>query len=282
MEPLISYFQKLDDAYKGYLKNVQEEYDEEVVHNLRITVKKIKASFFFFQFCFHGFDAKKGYQNYKEVFQRLGTIRDLQIQQKKFTDWSREYNINFTPYINYIKNEENLHKYNFSFYFKKIPLNNFRKISHRLNNKLSEHELNEKAVAYLEHIIGNIRSFDISSFHTYEEIHNLRKQFKELQYNLSMLETCLFSRKMYKSILTKLKTLTEELGNWHDNYNLLSHLFAFKLNFFRTKPKQLKRINSFEKELISLNSAQMNNLQKHFSEFCFYSLKIEKHWKQHD
>jgi CHAD domain-containing protein len=279
MGEFATYYNELDKTYKEYLKYAHPEYEEKLVHNLRITVKKIKASFYFYQFSINGFNAKKNYLYYKRNFQLLGSIRDMQIQQAKFADWGNQYSIDFSSYLKYLKEEENLNKKQFSNSIRKTDWNNNIKIFSRINVQTSKSKIHNNVLSYLEMIIGNIREFDIDSFHTYEDLHNLRKQLKELQYNILMFESCMFKRKMFKTINKKLKLLTDELGSWHDNYNLLSHLFGFKLNFYRSKPGQIKRINFFERELMKSNSDQMNTIQRYFSDFCFYSLKIEKHWK---
>ena len=104
---LKQYFEKQYQRFVSLYTECRENYDIEEVHDMRLSMKKIKAFLLFIEtiepdsIC-----AKTLLVNFKKLFKKAGAIRDIQMQKVIAIDFEKELNQNFTEYINYLNKKE--------------------------------------------------------------------------------------------------------------------------------------------------------------------------------
>lgn len=231
MNSLVQYYQNLNQSFlEDYSRSVPG-YNVETIHNMRVAIKKIKAFFLFLEFCNKRFIYKKIYSGYKAVFQETGAIRDLQVQQEHIRNWQEKYHADFGDYEKMLKYREVEKQVSFSYLFENTDKSIFDKSG--IVASVNIPNMKKSAASYIRETLKMIFSFDIFQVSSFEEIHEYRKKLKELQYNLSFIQSATPEIKINILFLRKLKDLTETLGLWHDNFILLTQLYDFKKTYVR-------------------------------------------------
>lgn len=231
MEKLEQYYKVLNQTFLEKYALIVPGYDKEAIHEMRVSIKKIKALFLFFEFCNKRFSYKKAYMDYKLVFRKTGIIRDLQIHQEHLSNWQEKKKTDFGDYGKMLKYREIENQVAFSYLHERIQTNIFEKsgmVSLLRNTNIKKH-----VTSYIKETLKSISAFDILQVSSFDEIHEFRKILKELQYNLASFQYSMPEIKINKIFLRNLKSFTEILGLWHDNFMLLCHLYDYKKTYVR-------------------------------------------------
>lgn len=231
MENLEQYYKNLHQSFLENYALIVPGYDKETIHDMRVSIKKIKALFLFIGFCNKRFSYKKAYKDYKLIFSKTGIIRDLQIHQEHLVNWELKNKSDFGDYGKMLKYREIENQVAFSYLYERTQPDIFDKsgmISLLRNTNLKKH-----IVSYIRETLKSISGFDVMQSSSFDEIHEFRKNLKELQYNLALFQDCMPEVRINKIFLRKLKSFTEILGLWHDNFMLLCHLYDYKKTYVR-------------------------------------------------
>lgn len=275
MENIEQYYKNLNQSFLENYALIVPGYDKETIHEMRVSIKKIKALFLFIEFCNKRFSYKKTYRDYKLVFSKTGVIRDLQIHQEHLGNWQEKNKTDFGDYGKMLKYREIESQVAFSYLHERIQTSIFDKsgiVSILRNSNLKKH-----VSSYIKETIKSISAFDIFQVSSFEEIHEFRKILKELQYNLALFQHCLPELKINKIFLRKLKSFTEILGLWHDNFMLLCHLYDYKKTYVRHVLPKNDPVTALERKYYRNNFQffkKINSKHKIFQNNSEYLMKI--------
>lgn len=281
MKSFKEYYSELEANHYRLLKDVTSTFNEDSVHDFRVNIKKIRAFFALMQAMSSDFSSEKAYSaEYRPVYKKSGLIRDLQVQQSKFLMSGNSGELAFKNYIESIADEELKQKHRFALKFRKHEKVRNNQVE-RLWRSIDADEIiiQQLAIGYIAKSVFDIKECKIYESTTLEKYHDLRKKLKELQYNLNVIETCVFERKMFKTLTRRLKKFTEALGNWHDTFVFLAFVFSFKLNQVKISNRQISMLGKLEKELLLRQGSEINDILMKYEEFCSYSDRIVNFWK---
>lgn len=181
--------------------------DEEILHKVRVSLKKIKAVFRLISFCSNGFYLQKEYIQLKKIFREAGKIREFDEACKLLNEYNvsniqavwdtkervrliSEFILNIPGYKEIISLQS------------EIPENHFENIS---SNCLSKFISAKK-----EELQNNIYPLLIES-----KLHKSRKIIKDIIYLSSI------SRLRKKNLNPLYDEIQELIGKWHDKIILL-------------------------------------------------------------
>lgn len=244
---LIKFYHQHADAVNELLQKPTPEFHEEDFHALRVHIKKIKAVFSLTDACVKKFKQDKLFKPFKTVFQQAGKVRELQLQVSLMKKYKQD------PALKdyYKKLEDDIQKEHQEF-FKlvdyKLKNSLIKKVKETLpylskvNSSAVRKFLQEKRI-HIEELIqkGNPQT---------EQVHDLRKHFKELFY-------------LQKIFQPKTKRLAiaddfqELVGQWHDHQVISNDLLKDAQNH-KLKPEQVKAIMTLQKK-ISAHAARVFN-----------------------
>ena len=203
------YFTEQIKNFNEYHSNLLVEVNKEDIHKLRTTIKKLKT----FNILLDGlrFREKDFPIELKNLFNKLGEIRDIQIQQKILNEY-----------------DDNIFNKNLSLlYNHKISLfeinKDFDKELQYLNDKLDkveDYHIDEQIIINIKNHIEN--SFN-EIYNMMENIspsilHDIRIKFKRIYYTLILLGEK--NEKMYD--------LQEVIGLWHDYDVIIRNMDNFR------------------------------------------------------
>lgn len=240
-EDLLNYFQKYHHRLEHFLALCFETPNAEVVHELRVSIKRIRAIFLFTEHLAgnENFDADKHYKPLRKLFRMAGNIRDVQVQQKLIAEYANTLKTTFDVYLEHLGKSEKL---SVTWFFENIEQgkieHNLASIHHIIENTLSsfkKDDIKTKAFQLLENQCDELRIILVKMPHN-KQLHQMRTTIKQMLYILSVIRK---SDPLDSEIPISLSCLTETeilLGKWHDS------IVGIKLlkDFRKIKEKQLE------------------------------------------
>jgi CHAD domain-containing protein len=220
-----NYFSKYLEQFRLNLEKAMEEYDPEAIHEYRVSVKRIRAIIRAMDRVYdHPLFSKKMIQPLRLMFKAGGTIRDDQVQIGLVENIENEFGHAF-PLIKafYYKRIENQRD---SFFLKSIDFEyeSIDSISSQIENILEPLDdliLETNLYNSLHESMGKLKRkrYDLEDP---DKLHRFRTRFKENGYVAEMIYQSKYSHKISKTAYSRMKNFGQDLGNWHDHYNLWS------------------------------------------------------------
>ncbi len=219
---------------KKHFKKVKKRFDDEAIHQLRVEYKKLRAFFRLISGVNGRKETARISGKLKRCYAVAGSIRDLQLQQQRILDISKQEPKKPWGYIDLLQEHINKLKPSLGkLLAKKIIEKKKKKIDAIILPEFQPGDFKnytEKIWASIFHIVeqGNINDGDI---------HKVRKLLKDLLYNLKELARIEERVIALNGIAGKnekyFDQLLEEIGNYQDTFNaieLLKPKWIYKLN----------------------------------------------------
>ncbi len=222
---------------------INKDNKPEYLHQLRVSIKRIKA---IFSFAEDVFKEKFSIAELKPLFNKAGKIRELQIHIHLlglFPNPPRKI-------IKELKQKED----SLSQQFIKNCNRNIKLINNfREHSDLPDKLPNQKVIIKYFNVEKKSATKKLKEFER-DELHKYRIKIKKLMYVYNFLP-----KKTQKEIefnKVKIKRQQEQLGDWHDNYATINYLSRIKLplitlkHVLKLKEKEEKQFNTIFTKLI--------------------------------
>jgi len=229
------------NAIDELLEKPVQKFTAEDFHSLRVEIKKLKAQFKLVNFCSNKFEWKKYFQSFQFVFQQAGKVRELQVEAaalKKYAIYK-----GLKTYIENLKKVRQKEMFVFLLMINKnlkIWLKKSKKmvlsLIETINKKDSKKYLNKKRKK-IENLI-NGKQLKIKN------AHELRKQIKELYYNIKSLN---FPKQI--KLLKETEDFQNILGKWHDCEVIKQHLSEAMEDKTAMGPSEIKQLKKVKVKL---------------------------------
>ncbi|MCF6241311.1 MAG: CHAD domain-containing protein [Bacteroidales bacterium] len=214
---VLKYFYIHKTNFENNLKIVAQTAPEEAIHDMRVSIKRLRLLYKFMDYCFDKqFKAVKKSKSLSKVFKSAANLRDIQIQTKLIEDIEEKLNIKLSEWI--IRNNEKekteierlknyLKKYN---YFKLEK--QFVKSEHLLEVKLKETKADFN-ILINKYFNNRLEKIALLLNQDKIDYHKIRKRIKEPTY---LTEIININTGNVPEKLILLKKLGKLLGDWHD------------------------------------------------------------------
>jgi len=244
------YYEDLKKKFHQLYNDLLHDCEVETIHQFRLNLKRQLGFFRLLEILLDGFEAEEAFAQYAPLYKLAGKVRDIQVEkkvvsrdedlllmEKRFTLWLEE------------KEHDRICK------LQQLGANSSLASIHDLEERVSQ-RLMHLSPALLEERLPQYFSHQIESLHKHLKrkrrlaLHDLRKEVKELFYNLQLLNRLMEGKRLPKQTLASLDLWQQILGKWHD--------YDFILNRIRQKnepcPKVVRkqyqmRHRFFEKEI---------------------------------
>ena len=216
MHRLVIYLRKRAKSIHSILEKPEVEYSTNTFHKLRVEIKKVKALFDLIYFCSEDFEFEKHFRPFKEIFVLAGKVRELQLEEQLLNKYRSSFVLN--EYRNTLSSK--LFQEERSYFAMinqelSVQLDNKFQIITSILSKIHKKEGN----CYIEKKRKDIQKLLSEESLKANDLHNLRKQIKILDYN----QKSLSSKEEYHSE-SNYDQLTKLLGKWHDCQIFINHL----------------------------------------------------------
>lgn len=235
---LKQYFDKQYLRFAELYKECREDYDIEEVHDMRLCMKKIKAFLLFIETIEpDSISAKTLLINFKKLYKKAGSIRDIQMQKVIALQFEKELDSTYPDYINYLNKKEK--KAIKIFENKKgiyDPEQDYTHLREKINKvldkqgedaflKTGENSFLKKHEELKKLLKGKL---------TTKRIHTIRTKLKQFSYMLKLWQSKESDRNIFPFERSELQEIESKLGSWHD----LVVAQTLLNNFFDTAPNE--------------------------------------------
>lgn len=221
-EKLLKYYQLQKAIFESHFSKITKSTDAEVVHQLRLSVKRIRALFTFLSFIEGKKKGRKHLRELKAIYKPTGVIRDTQVQVDLIKTYEERFIIKYDKYLDYLnkrinagyKNLKNASQQDFS-----TPLIELESLVNKIISKHSEEELHENVNDIIGENLAIIRNLNKLPTEKEKHLHEIRRILKEMRYLLDIFKDSIKEVKSLKVGLKRLKEIEKTLGKWHDQLN---------------------------------------------------------------
>ncbi len=224
---LLEYYIEQRKTFENQLEKVKQENDPEVIHALRLSVKRIRALYTYFWFLLDSKKSKKTLKELKVIYSPLGQIRDIQVHKSILDSFEKRLQFKFTKYRHYLTNLENkYHKelLNNISSFSLLTLEKLQKKTETIINKYTVEEIKEKAGLLFDEKLELIKNLNKIPTNKEKNLHKIRRYLKEIRYLLGIFNGYIPESNSMKVSLQRLKQIEQTLGKWHDQVNAMAFI----------------------------------------------------------
>lgn len=212
---MISYYQALCDECGRCLTLSMHNPEPEILHRLRVAIKKLTALFHLIEFADPSFGSKMHLAKFKEIFKPAGAIRDLDITIALILAAATEnagehYSIldlfskQRQEKTRELKEQYSIISVQGSFYAEDVT----RLLRDKVKKKTVEGFLSQKAKEFFK-----VKELPATT----KRLHTLRKLVKEYMYTAVLAREEMRFIVVKKKALDKVHSCQQTLGQWHDH-----------------------------------------------------------------
>ena len=243
------------DKIADLCENIWPDFDKEIIHEFRVTVKKLRSFLRLLRMHSHKQSIKIP-KKFKRLYQIAGTIRDAQLELEKVSSSK----VVLPEYLNKLQHVLNTQKKEWHKHYHK-------KVVHKLENKLLSLNYETLHPAILENFLrtklASVNTISQIASPTDDQVHRIRKEIKDILYTWKLTgKEWKAAKKEFKIIpVTQLDDIADTVGNYNDRRITLEHIKSFaspKMNAQETDT--IKKISG--KEKLRLEKEKKNILVK--------------------
>ena len=252
------------------IKKIDRQLTKKDIHQFRVEYKQLRAFLRMISMeCTMTREIKIG-KNLKNTYHILGTIRDLQLQIKNIRAATKQDPIKPKEYLSLLQKEINKLQITLVEILLNKPVTRSQKKTDALLPK--KFPLKDLSI-FIKKKQANINAIITAGNFRDDNIHTIRKQLKDLYYNLNTFEKIRIGALSIKSIGAKnkkyLHDILNSLGNFQDRHievDLLKSAALKSLNTYnqelliRIKKSWLKDKANMKQLLVNKMKAEMNSL----------------------
>lgn len=212
-------FDKLYSNIEKYYNLAIQGFDTEDIHNLRVTIKRLRAFYYLINAINPDFNIQKNYKSARKLFKKAGRIRDIQIQICLASTWQAEIAAGIDPYLEVLRKKESHRKNEFQDFAKQFNLKKiFRRQAKvaRTLEKVSLSKAEKRSYQYFTSRFKKILKLGNVTRMKPKELHRLRILTKEFRYNLEFIIVCVPQLTFPAALIIELQKVHHILGLIND------------------------------------------------------------------
>jgi CHAD domain-containing protein len=213
------------EQYRINLQKAMAEYDPEAIHEYRVSVKRLRSIIR----ALNGIYEEPLFPDdmiepLRLMFKAGGTIRDDQVQIGLVEDIEEKFNFPFPLIKEYYTLRIENQRTSFFQISVDFDYNTLESISEQVENVLEPLDDGELELLLYNRISRSMeklrrKRYDLDNP---EALHSFRTRFKENGYVAEMVYHSQYSHKVTKATYSRMKNFGQDLGNWHDHFQLWS------------------------------------------------------------
>ncbi len=259
---ILAYFYKHKSLIEENLLLCADPKDVEAVHNLRLSIKRLRVLARLADELSNGaFDAMGSMKKINKLFKRAGRLRDLHVLLALSTELPEKPLPALTDFTTHLQACEEIQRNKFELSLHSFKGKSLDDFGLKLNAVLAD--VSEKKALMGGHQLLATYISEISDlFHggtDEKRLHNIRSRLKDINYLNNIFEEQLHIEEQIHISLERLKEVGELAGSWHDCLNFISRLEKFILK--HTDPEYQATL----KEFITFITQRKQDLSQEFT-----------------
>ncbi|NVJ85175.1 MAG: CHAD domain-containing protein [Algoriphagus sp.] len=260
----IKHYEGQVEAFLSYFNQAKEFPSTETVHQMRVSIKKLRAIWELSEELSHNSWKKTAHFSLiSRLFKTAGAFREDQVHLKNIERLNDDCWFSFSEKL---KESEKRNQLKFSDIILDFDIKKFKKLNTHWIEKfesIPDEIVTEKATSSIIRKHKKIQKINQKGGKS-QELHQIRIYLKAIQEILVVLSK-LNSNKKFEILENSVKALSHQLGKWHDYRDLLKSI----KNFLNKSPKD-EVSRSFKKSFKELKQEQKDRrkkVQKHLDKF---------------
>jgi CHAD domain-containing protein len=228
----IAIYQFLDeqlDIFKDLLTQIDASMEEETIHRLRVTVKKIRTIQKLKKYInFPKIIDKQQYKSIREIFALSGQMRDLQIQQNLLSGYNKSLKFSFPELSQHLTQKAQLFAHDLHQKINTMVVEDFGELQQAaaVDSENLLPDIQKESISFLELKINTINKL-LFTLDRDDHVHDLRKELKQLFFVLQFLKKHFPDDDLSGVKLNSLRKITERIGQWNDRDVFIKMLHEF-------------------------------------------------------
>jgi CHAD domain-containing protein len=208
-------------SIKHYCRKIDKGFNQEDIHDFRVEVKKLRSFLKVLRLCDNNYKLRLP-KRFKRLYQIAGAVRDAQLEYDKLSEKENE----LPRYISKLKHLIIIQEQEWKKHY--TP-----KTIHKLEKRLLDIEYPtldlDTIISFYKKKIDQITTLSHNEDPSFIQVHNLRKQIKDLLYVAKLTKKELKGAGEYSISLPmkELDNLAKIIGDFNDKRNTLEHLKNF-------------------------------------------------------
>jgi CHAD domain-containing protein len=269
----------LDYYFRHFITNfgkARSEFDPEAIHQFRVSIKRIRAVFNAINKIYPGHPMPEEMLNsLREMFKAAAAARDLQVQLDliKKLEKSKKTDFPLIKDLYHQQIEDSADEFLIrSGYLDMEMLENFsQRVREGLAGLNNNADIQNRLFQWLNHRMDKMRQ----QRHRVTDpchLHRFRTKFKELSYIVELIYGSGLQPNIDKATFQKLKEIGQQLGNWHDHYQLWHK--TGEIFHSATDIHLLEEAYRLKKFLTPLHNSLYNKMQNRMNEENLFTVNI--------
>ena len=217
----------VDKLFEKYVEKFEQEFlraintdDEEAIHDLRVSIKKIQALFLFLKES-NLAHIKSDYpylKNLKDVFKKAGRLREIHIHKNLYAHYRQKTGKSFPALEQFLDQQEEESRKAYHDYMPGIQFRKFYDQANRLQSDIrgiSQKKLNNKLFEFIQSRVEECHGYMFEP-HYEQHLHQIRKYLKHIRFITG--QKIGDVHKIFGDELSfdDTKKVEDILGEWHD------------------------------------------------------------------
>lgn len=211
----------------------------EEIHQLRVGIKKIKASLGLLSASKKDFDAIRYFKPFKTLFSKAGKLRTIQVEQSLMKQYGLINGNNV--YLRELQQAEQRNRESFRKSLRPGVIKNLERKGKQIQVLLDEVEKDD-IHKYLSHEFKRLNKTIRTKVFNESKLHVVRKRLKNFFLNAKGI--------VPKAKLGRLNKLQDLLGKWHDRQITFNELVKV-VSICRLKPSEVRRLSKIKTKLLA-------------------------------
>jgi CHAD domain-containing protein len=250
MNHLLEYYRIQKNTLFDKVASLQQQMDVEELHDLRVTLKRMRAFFRMLKKIEPGlYPSTEDYRRIKAFFKTAGKLRDIHVQEKEIAKHEKDLGIDLSFLQHYLKYFEETYEKQLKAALDQFDKELYNQYENFLQRELQKHVLYytyKEVVSFTHDRLKEARK-RIDKADTAENLHKVRSILKDVLYYLEIIN----SEEHVADISEKdVKDSQSFLGDWHDNVVTFDTVQEFKENNQQLAQKNTGTIEILEDYLI--------------------------------
>jgi CHAD domain-containing protein len=255
---LYKFYKERDNNFTCFFEKLLLKLDEDNIHNLRRSGKRIKALLKLFDEINPEFNFEKRFSVVKDLFNTAGFYREVQVNLRTLNSYKPSSQF-VHAYKDFVSNKKQVFKSQLKTSIEQFNQEKHKKTAKKVKKICQEIDLKDVTVAAETFIKKNLTEIKrIRELEPSEDgVHEIRIHLKRISPVINFLQVLKLQE--FENNILEIKVVEDKMGYWHDRAVLLNNLMQMK-KLYPIPNNLMLDFNVLMNQLIAENKSFINQI----------------------
>jgi CHAD domain-containing protein len=247
MEIIENYYREHKQVFDECIARAPEGYKVEDIHNMRTSIKRLRALLQLVEFLSdNNFSTKKYLKRGRKLFKAVGVLRELQVEEMLVYKYEEMLGLEFTEYSEYLFEKEHREIETLKKSFGEIKGDRIFNDEDFFSaiKEIDKDSVEEKTQAFIKRKSNTLLKMNRKGKIT-KRVHKNRTILKQFYYLYDILTTLSDWHILLGMTRDEIREREQQIGEWHDRVNSLHYLKLFFTTYNYKPPEKYFNLKQF-------------------------------------